>query len=70
MGFKSMTTNVECITLNSQLKFKNTLLKSSFCDYSDAYTLAKDTIKVANTAVAGAAVNNRDVKIVPHLLNA
>ena len=65
-----MTTTVECTTPNSQLKFKNTLLKSRVCDYSDAYTLAKDTIKVANTAVAGAAVNNRDVKIVPHLLNA
>ena len=65
-----MTTTVECTTPNSQLKFKNTLLKSRLCDYSDAYTLAKDNIKVANTAVAGAAVNNRDVKIVPHLLNA
>ena len=34
-----MTTNVECIT-NSQLKFKNILLKSSLCDYSDVYTFA------------------------------
>ena len=43
-----MATNVECITLiiliNIQLKLKNTLLKSSLCYYSDAYTLAKYTI--------------------------
>ena len=36
---------------NSQLKFKNTLLKSSLCNYSDAYILVKETI----TAVAAGA---------------
>ena len=27
--------------VNSQIKFKTTMLKSSLCDYSDAYILAK-----------------------------
>ena len=28
---------------NSQIKFKTTMLKSSLCDYSDAYKLVKGT---------------------------
>ena len=35
--------------LNSQIKFKTTMLKSSLCDYSDAYILVKE--KIAITAV-------------------
>ena len=35
----SRVKNVELI--NSQMKFKTTMLKSSLCDYSDAYILAK-----------------------------
>ena len=31
------------------------MLKSSLCDYSDAYILAKGTITVNNTSAAGAA---------------
>ena len=31
--------------VNSQIKFKTTMLKSSLCDYSDAYILAKGKIK-------------------------
>ena len=27
--------------INSQIKFKNTMLKSSLCDFSDAYMLVK-----------------------------
>ena len=27
--------------VNSQIKFKTAMLKSSLCDYSDAYTLVK-----------------------------
>ena len=44
--------------VNSQIKFKTTMLKSSLCDYGDAYILVKGTISVNNTAAAGAAVNN------------
>ena len=31
---------------NSQIKFKTTMLKSSLCDYSDAYILVKGTITI------------------------
>ena len=37
---------------NSQVKFKTTTLKSSLCDYSDAYILVKENITVNNTAAA------------------
>ena len=32
--------------VNSQIKFKITMLKSSLCDYSDLYILVKGTISV------------------------
>ena len=58
--------------VNSQIKFKTTMLKSSLCDYSDAYILVKGTITVNNTAAQGAAANNTNkkviLKIVLHLL--
>ena len=38
--------------VNSQIKFKTTMLKSSLCDYSDAYILVKGTISANNTAAA------------------
>ena len=44
--------------VNSQLKFKTTMLKSSLCNYSDAYILVKGTISANNTAAAGTAANN------------
>ena len=50
--------------VNSQIKFKTTMLKSSLCDYSDAYILVKGTISVNNTAAAGAAANNTNKKVV------
>ena len=50
--------------VNSEIKFKTTMLKSSLCDYSDAYILVKGTISVNNTAAAGAAVNNDDIKVI------
>ena len=43
---------------NSQIKFKTTMLKSSLCDYSNAYILVKGSITVNDTAADGAAVNN------------
>ena len=48
--------------VNSQIKFKTTMLKSSLCDYSDAYILVKGTISVTNTTAQGAAVNNNNNK--------
>ena len=46
----------------SQIKFETTMLKSSLCDYSDAYILVKGTITVNNIAAADAAANNADKK--------
>ena len=54
----------EHIRLSFQINFKTTMLKSSLCDYSDAYILVKGTISVYNTAAAGAAVNNDDKKVI------
>ena len=34
--------------VNSQIKFKTTMLKFSLCDYSDAYILVKRTVSVNN----------------------
>ena len=53
--------------VNSQIKFKTTMLKSSLCDYSDAcnaYILVKGTISVNNSAAAGAAANNTNKKVI------
>ena len=50
--------------INSQIKFKTTMLKSSLCDYSDAYIIVKGTISVTNTAAAGAAANNINKKVI------
>ena len=40
------------------------MLKSSLCDYSDAYILVKGTISVNNTAAQGASVNNTNKKLI------
>ena len=45
-----MMNHVEHITLNSDIKFKTSLPKSSLCDYGDACILVKGIISVANTA--------------------
>ena len=50
--------------VNSQIKFKTTMLKYSLCDYSYAYILVKGTISVNNTAAAGDAVNNINKKVI------
>ena len=50
--------------VNSQIKFKTTKLKSSLCDYSDAYILVKGTISVNSTAAAAADANNTGKKLI------
>ena len=50
--------------VNSQIKFKTTMLKSSLCDYSDAYVHVKGTIAVNNTAAADANANNTNKKLI------
>ena len=49
---------------NKQIRFKTSLLRSSLCDYSDAYILAKGNITVNNTADAGDAANNINKKVI------
>ena len=49
---------------NKQIRFKTAMLRSSLCDYSDAYILVKGNITVNNTAGAGAAVNNTNKKVI------
>ena len=50
--------------INSKIKFKTTMIKSSLCDYSDAYILVKGTIAVLNTAPAYADTNNTNKKVI------
>ena len=45
--------------VNSQIKFKNSMLRSNLCDYSDAYKLVSGTITVPNT---GTAANPNNIK--------
>ena len=50
--------------VNSQINFKTTMLKSSLCDYSDAYILVKGTVSVNNTSAQGVAANNTNQKVI------
>ena len=49
---------------NKQIKSKTSMLRSSLCDYSDAYILVKGNISVNNTAADGAAANNTNKKLI------
>ena len=49
-------------TTGSDIKFKTTMLRSSLCDYSDAYILVKGNISVKNIAAAGVDTNNTNKK--------
>ena len=40
------------------------MLRSSLCDYSDAYVLVKGNIAVNNTAAEGAAASNTNKKAI------
>ena len=47
---------------NKQIRFKTAMLRSSLCDYSDAYILVRGNITVNNTAAAPA--DNRNKKLI------
>ena len=49
--------------VDSQIRFKTSMLRSSLFDYSDAYIFVSATITVSNTAAAAAtaAANNRKI---------
>ena len=49
---------------NKQIRFKTSMLRSSLCDYGDAYILVKGNITVNNTANAGAAASNTHKKVI------
>ena len=51
-------------SVNRQINFKTSKLRSSLCDYSDAYILVKGNISVNNTAADGAAANNTNKKVI------
>ena len=40
------------------------MISSSLCNYNDAYTHVKKTIRIPNTAAAGTAVNNANEKVI------
>ena len=50
--------------VNSQIKFKTTMLKSSLCDYSDAYILVKGTITTTGDDAAARQADERDKCVV------
>ena len=62
-------------TTGSDIKFKTTMLKSSLCDYADAYILVKGTITIAGVENDAAEdkqmreIKMQYLKIVHHLLN-
>ena len=49
---------------NKQIRSKTAMLRSSLCDYSDAYILVKGNITVNSATAAGAAANNTDEEVV------
>ena len=58
--------------VNSQIKFKTTMLKSSLCDYSDAYIFVKGKITItgrgADAAARKADERDKGVAFVLYLL--
>ena len=51
-------------SVNRQINFKTSMLRSSLCDYSDSYILFKGNISVNNTAAAGADASNTNEKVI------
>ena len=49
---------------DKEIRFKTSMLRSSLCDYSDAYILVKGTITVANTAAQDQPNNGANKKVI------
>ena len=49
---------------NKEIKFKTAMLRSSLCDFRDAYIPVKGNITVNNAAGAGAPANNTNKKVI------
>ena len=54
---------LEGYNTNSQIKFKNSMLKSSSCDYRNAYILVSGTIKIPKNEAASAQNNRKNIII-------
>ena len=52
----------ETYNVNSHIKFKTTMLKSSSCNYSDEHILVKEIITINNTASTDADPTNTNKK--------
>ena len=53
---------------NKSIRFKTPMLRSSLCDYSDAYILVKGTITVTAPGAKNGANNIRDKRNIPLIL--
>ena len=51
MEYQKISNQPSKFRTKNQIKFKTTMLKSSLCDYSNAYTLVKGTITVDDTSL-------------------
>ena len=62
IGLKKNDESRGTYNVDSQIRFKTTMLKSS--DYSDVYILVKGTITVNNTPAADPNANNTNKKVI------
>ena len=51
-------------TTTTKVRFKNSMLRSSLCNYSDAYILVKGTITGRNTAAQGQTNNTTNKEVI------
>ena len=51
-------------SFDKQIRFKTAMVRSSLCDYSDAYIFVKRNITVNNTAAEGVTANNAATKVI------
>ena len=64
-NFVEINDDVRCVySPNKRIRFKTATLRSSLCDYSNAYILIKGNIAVNNTSADGAAANNTNKKVI------
>ena len=49
---------------NSRIKYKTSMLRSYFYDYSDAHIFPKGFITIPNTEATATAINNGDKKVI------
>ena len=49
---------------DKQFRFRTATIRSSLCDYNDAYIFVKGNISINNSAGVGAAANNANKKII------